>query len=403
MALRGGDTNAVRLGRRSPLRILVLGGTRFLGPVTIEAALARGHVVTTFNRGRLEKRHTTGGRPLAVMDKVERLHGNRDPEKPADDADPQSPRGLAALEGREFDAVIDTSASYPTWVRASAALLAPSCGHYVVISSIARYADTVRRGGDETSPAATMANPRTEDMGEQFENYGPLKALCEDAAERTFPGRVTIVRPTYIVGPGDPMRLFTYWPVRIARAVGERREVLVPGTPDDAVQVIDVRDLAEWLIRIVESRTFGIFNACGPADRLSAGALLSACRTAAGTDPVFTYVPESFLERHDITLPILSARLGVSRIFHHWSNARAVAAGLTFRPIVQTCQDTLVWFNGLPEDRRHTLARGIPSPAREAKALEAWHEAEAGAVGARGRSRERIHREYTRGETHADH
>ena len=124
---------------------------------------------------------------------------------------------------------------------ASAELLAPTCGQYVLISSIGRYADTATQGGDESHPAATMPNPRAEEMGEQFENYGPLKALCEEAAERAFPGRVTIVRPTYIVGPGDPLLLFTYWLVRVARAIGERREVLVPGTPDDPVQVIDVR------------------------------------------------------------------------------------------------------------------------------------------------------------------
>jgi len=388
------------------LRILILGGTSFLGPVTIETARARGHTVTMFNRGRTQRRRQKLGRELALVDEVETLHGNRDPEKRADAADPRSPRGLAALEGREFDAVIDTSAYYPRLVKASAELLASSCGQYVLISSIARYADTATGGGDETAAAATMPDPRAEEMGEQDENYGPLKALCEEAAERAFSGRVTTVRPGYIVGPGHPMLLFTYWPVRVARAVGARREVLVPGTPDDAVQVIDVRDLAEWLITLVENRTFGTFNACGPAERLSAGTLMSMCRKAAGSDPVFTYVPETFVERHDLLLPILSTRRGVHRILHHWSNARAVAGGLAFRPILQTCQDTLAWFNESPESRRG-LAEYFPSPAREAEALAAWHEAEAegrlGIVGRHAEPVERIHREHRKGDTHAAH
>jgi 2'-hydroxyisoflavone reductase len=388
------------------LRILILGGTSFLGPVTIAAAFARGHSVTMFNRGSTQRRREKSGRALAILDKVETLHGNRDPEKRADAADRRSPRGLTALEGREFDAVIDTSAYYPRLVKASAELLAPTCGQYVLISSIARYADTAACGGDETAPAATIPNPDAEEMGEHDVNYGPLKALCEEAAERALPGRVTTVRPGYIVGPGDAMRLFTYWPVRVAGAVGGQREVLVPGTPADAVQAIDVRDLAEWLITLVENRTFGTFNACGPAERLSAGTFMSACRKAAGTDPVFTYVPQTFVERHELFLPILSTRRG-HRIFHQWSNARAVAAGLKFRPIVQTCHDTLAWFNTLPESGR-SLAADIPSPAREVKALEAWHAAEASARLASVRPHaeqvsERPHPENRKGDTHAAH
>jgi 2'-hydroxyisoflavone reductase len=374
------------------LRILILGGTSFLGPAAIAAAVARGHRVTMFNRGGAERRRKKGGHALALLDTVETLHGNRDPEKRADADDPRSPKGLTALEGREFDAVVDTSAYFPRLVKASAELLAPNCGQYILISSIARYADTAGRGGDETAPAATMPNPGVEDRGADEKNYGPLKALCEDAAERAFPGRVTIVRPGYIVGPGDVLRLFTYWPTRIAGAVGERREVLVPGTPADAVQVIDVRDLAAWLITLAEQRTFGTFNACGPAERMSAGTFMSACRTAAGTDPVFTYVPETLVEQHDLSMPILSTRWGVHRILHRWSNARAVAAGLEFRPIVQTCQDTLAWFNALPEN-----GRGLwhsPSPARESAALDAWRAA---------RAVERLHREHKEGDTHAAH
>ncbi|HWP37019.1 MAG TPA: NAD-dependent epimerase/dehydratase family protein, partial [Gemmatimonadales bacterium] len=265
-----------------PMHILILGGTGFLGPATIEAALARGHTVTIFNRGRTEKRRKEIGRELPFMDKVETLYGNRDPEKHADDADPESPKGLSSLIGRTFDAVIDNSGYVPRIVRASAELLAPHTKQYVFISSISRYADNSRPGSDETAPAATMPDPAVEDMGAQFENYGPLKALCEDAAEQAMPGRVAVVRPGYIVGPGDPTPRFTYWPVRLGRASGERAEVAVPGAPDDPVQIIDVRDLGDWLITLVETGTTGAFNACGPEHRLTAAALMAACREAAG-------------------------------------------------------------------------------------------------------------------------
>jgi 2'-hydroxyisoflavone reductase len=359
----------------SRLHLLVLGGTGFVGQATIAAALARGHAVAMFNRGLTERRYQQLGQALPFTARVETIAGNRDPDRRAIDGDPESPRGLARLEGREFDAVIDTSGYFPRMVRASAELLASRCAQYVFVSSISRYVATSTPGADEATAAAPIADPANETLGEHGEQYGPLKALCEATVAAAFPGRATIVRPGYIVGPGDAMPFFTYWPVRLARACGDSREVLVPGRPDDPVQFIDVRDLAEWLVTVVETRTVGAFNVCGPEERLSAGALLSACRTAAGTDPLLTYVPAQRVGPDELALRLLSAREGERGVYHEWSNARAVTAGLTFRPVVQTCADTLAWFNDSPEYRRRSLSKRFLSPSREADMLKAWQAA----------------------------
>jgi 2'-hydroxyisoflavone reductase len=358
------------------LDVLILGGTGFLGPATIDAALARGHRVTIFNRGRRERRRQKLAGEIAFRGNVETLHGNRDPDKRADDADPASPKGLTSLEGRAFDAVIDISGYYPRHVKASADLLARNCGQYIFVSSVSRYAKTSGGSNDETAPAATITDPSNEEMGSQFQNYGPLKALCEEAVERAFPRHATTVRPGYIVGPGDLSPQFTYWVVRTACAVGHRREVLVTGTPDDPVQIIDVRDLGAWLITVVENKTVGAFNACGPAEKLTVGALMRTCANAAGTDPVFTNVPAAFCEQRQFLLPMLPARHGEGPVFHEWCNTRARAAGLTFRSVAQTCTDTLTWFNHSPEDRRRSLGKRFPSLEREAEVLRTWHAAE---------------------------
>ena len=212
------------------LKILILGGTGFIGPWEVEAAKARGHEVTLFNRGK--------SRP-DMFTELEKLKGDRDPDK--DD-------GLSALVGRTFDVVIDNSGYYPRHVKASAELLGPNVKQYIYVSSISAYGQTDVEGQDETAPLATMDDPTVEEMGEGWVNYGPLKALCEGAAEAAMPGRVTVVRPGYIVGPGDHTHRFTYWPLRIR----EGGEVAVPGGPDDPIQVIDVRDLTEWIIHMAE-------------------------------------------------------------------------------------------------------------------------------------------------------
>jgi 2'-hydroxyisoflavone reductase len=245
-------------------RILILGGTGFLGPATVQAALARGHDLTLFNRGRT--------RP-GLFPKVEALLGDRDPKKG---------EGLNALRNRKWDAVIDNSGYFPRHVAASAQLLAPNAGQYIFISSISAYADNSLEDQDEEAKLATIPDPTVETITEQ--TYGALKVLCEKAAAAAFPGRAAIVRPGYIVGPDDPSGRFTYWPVRIDRG----GEVLAPGAPSDPVQFIDVRDLGAWLITLVERGTTGTFNAAGPRNRLAWGDQFQACRKASNSTHTLT-------------------------------------------------------------------------------------------------------------------
>ncbi|MBA3500359.1 MAG: NAD-dependent epimerase/dehydratase family protein, partial [Deltaproteobacteria bacterium] len=261
-------------------RILILGGTGFLGPKTIDAAIARGHTVTIFNRGKREKF-------LPLTQKVEHLYGNRDPELPADDEKGPdgkllhptgTPKGLEQLAGKQWDVVIDNSGYFPRMVKASAELLSKNASRYIFISSISAYDEksTPATGGDETVKLATMADPTVETMGDQFQNYGPLKVLCEQAAEAAFPKKCTIVRPGYIVGPGDNTDRFTYWPVRFQRG----GKVLVPGEPTDPIQVIDVRDLTDFMIKVGEAKSTDTFNACGPREKLAWGTVIEECKKA---------------------------------------------------------------------------------------------------------------------------
>jgi 2'-hydroxyisoflavone reductase len=331
-------------------KILILGGTGFLGPKTIASALARGHEVTIFNRGRREKIQ-----PLEL--KVEHLYGNRDPDLPAeDDRGPDGklvtpdagPRGLEQLVGRRWDVVIDNSGYYPRMVSASARLLASQgAERYIYISSISAYDVNPPKGGDETTPLATLKDPSVESMGDNSENYGGLKAACERAAEAAFPGRTAIVRPGYIIGPGDPTDRFTYWPARVARG----GEVLAPGAPTDPLQWIDVRDLADWLVKLVEHGTVGSFNALGPSNPGRWGDVLQACVVAAGPSAgTLTWVPATWLEENGMggedSFPIWVAPTGKFEGFHRFRNDRAEAAGLTFRPIGDTVKALLDWFPG---------------------------------------------------------
>ncbi|WNG25297.1 SDR family oxidoreductase [Cystobacter fuscus] len=339
-------------------RILILGGTAFLGPQLVEAARARGHTVTLFNRGKT--------RPQLFPD-VEKLQGDRDPNKG---------EGLKALEGRTWDAVIDTSGYVPRLVRASAQLLAPHVGQYVFISSISVYKDMSRPGLDETAPVATTSDLANETIGE--ENYGALKALCEQEAEAAFPGRTTNIRPGLIVGPEDPTQRFTYWPERVARG----GEVLAPGDGSDPVQFIDVRDLAEWTLHALDNRDFGVFNAAGPTRPLTVREMLEACKQASQSDATFTWANAAFLEQQKVSgwsdLPVWVPSTGDSAGVGQVSNTRAVARGLKFRPVVDTARDTLTWFRGLTPDQQEKLRkRGGLSPEREREVLAAWHERQA--------------------------
>ena len=373
-----------------PKRILILGGTGFLGPKTIDVALARGHSITIFNRGKREK-----VQPLEQT--VEHLYGNRDPKLPADEAHPEgSPIGLAQLEGKKWDVVIDNSGYFPRHVEASAKLLAANADRYIYISSISAYGDYPATGGDETTPLAELADPTVETMGDQFENYGGLKVLCERAATAAFGAdRTTIVRPGYIVGPGDPTDRFTYWPARIAAG----GEVLAPGAPDDPLQWIDVRDLAEWLVHLAEQGTSGAFNAVGPETPARWGSVLDTCVAASKSTAKLTWVPVDWLDKHGMggedSFPIWSPAVGKTAGFHRWKTTRARAAGLTYRTIDDTVKALLVWFPKELERRARVTrelaeaakAKGDPAPKladptvwragptreREAELLAAFH------------------------------
>ena len=352
-------------------RILILGGTGFLGPKTVGAAIARGHTVTIFNRGKREKL-------LPLEFEVEHLYGNRDPELPADDEKGPdgkllrpdgTPKGLEQLVGRKWDVVIDNSGYYPRMVKASAQLLAKNASQYVYISSISAYDENPAGGGDENTRLATLADPTVEEMGDEFQNYGGLKVLCERAAEEAFPGRATIVRPGYIVGPGDPTDRFTYWPVRVSRG----GDVLAPGSADDPLQWIDVRDLAEWLVTLVERGTTGPFNAIGPVNPARWGDVLQTCVDAA-PGAKLVWVPATWLEKNGMggedAFPIWVAPTGKFAGFHRWSNERAEKAGLTFRPIDDTVKALLAWYPGEVERRVRVTrelvdaakAKGTPPP-----------------------------------------
>lgn len=343
-----------------PLRILILGGTGFTGPHQVRYALARGHSLTLFNRGR---------RPKEWPGEVVELTGDRET------AD------LASLATGEWDVCIDNPTSVPHWVRDVGQVLRGRVAHYVFISTLSVYARTDQPGMTEDAPLAryTGADAMKETRASLLANmalFGPLKAACEAEAEKWFPGITTIVRPTLIVGPGDDTDRFTYWPVRVARG----GEVLAPPAADP-VQVIDARDLAEWTIRLVEQRALGAFNAVGPGHELGVDAMLHGIRAAVGGDARFTFAPADFLAAQGVRawadLPAWVPGTGETAGFSRVSNARAVAAGLTFRPFATTAADTLAWWRSLPAERQAKPRAGL-SPEREAAALKAWHAKTAG-------------------------
>lgn len=344
-------------------RLLILGGTGFIGPHMVEYALSRGHEVTLFNRGRTNTHLFPG---------VEKLVGDR-----SDD--------LSALEGRRWDVVIDNNATLPRWVRQSAQLLKEAADQYIHVSTISVYesADYTLADGSiaapgsadeeahrihEDSPLAQL--PADHDGSEAVtgQTYGPFKWMAEAEAREAFGERATIVRPGLIVGPLDPTDRFTYWPVRIDRG----GEVLAPGDGQDAVQVIDARDLSAWIVRLAESGTGGTFNGCGPGTRLSMSEMLSGIRAATSAPVSLTWVPAEFLTDHDVNgwshMPAWISRnpLTFAR------NERAVAAGLAFRPLAETARDTIAWNAQRPSEALAAPRAGLDAD-REAEVLAAWH------------------------------
>ena len=338
-----------------PLHILILGGTGFTGPYQVRYALSRGHKVTTFNRGKT--------RPDELPPEVEQLVGDRNGK-------------LDALKNREWDVVIDNPTTLPVWVRDAAQILKGNVERYVFISTISVYTES-SNGPDENSTLEKYDGPdpyreTLEAMkASGYKTYGPLKALSEQEAEKWFPGKTLIIRPGLIVGPRDETDRFTYWPVRIDRG----GEVLAPGSPNDPVQFIDARDLAEWTIRMVENRETGIYNATGPAMPLTIGGMLEQMKGALTANAKWTWLSEDFLKQQKVEpwsdMPVWTgAGSGLARA----KIDRALAKGLTFRSLGETARQTLAWFKSLPQNRQSKLRAGLTSE-REAEVLAAWHKA----------------------------
>jgi 2'-hydroxyisoflavone reductase len=338
------------------MKILIIGGTVFLGRYLVEAAQARGHEVTLFNRGL----HN----PELFPD-VERLRGNRH-------------SNLDALRNRRWDAAIDTCGYTPGTVRASAELLADAVEHYTFISTISVCARFPLSGHDESEPVGTITDEQALEA-ESFDTggrptavsygeiYGPLKARCEQAVKETLPGHFLIIRPGLIVGPHDYSDRFTYWPYRVAQG----GETLAPGRPERRVRVIDVRDLAEWNIRMAEERQIGTFNASG-ADGVTMGQLLDECKTTSSSDARFVWAGEEFLLEQgvgtwgEMPLWVTEARNGIFEAH----NDKAIAAGLTFRPLTETIRATLEWVKTRPDN---DVWRAGLKPEREREVLREWH------------------------------
>lgn len=336
---------------KRPLKLLILGGTGFLGPCVVRSAVARGHAMTLFNRGKTD--------PTAFPE-LEKLRGDR------------TTGDLKSLEGREWDAVVDTSGYVPTVVRESAALLADHVNQYLFVSTISVYAPLDQPGQDEGAPLEKLpANVDPEPMRSlaNVAHYGAMKALCEQAVEKEMPGRVANVRPGLIVGPDDESDRFTYWPVRVA----DGGEVLAPGTPDDPVQFIDVRDLGDFIVRCLEDATVGAMNATGPKGGLPVGRLLEACKEAAKSDATFTWAPDEFLDANRISgwsdLPVWISPRQPGGGLTNLDVSRAVKAGLVFRSPVETARDTLAWFRSTKRKGKFPFTR-----ERETQALAALHE-----------------------------
>ena len=331
------------------MNILILGGTKFLGRHLVDSALARGHNVTLFNRGK-----TNPG----LFPNVETILGDREHD-------------IEKLNGRAWDAVIDVAGYYPRIVRLSATGLERSVGRYVFISSISVYPDSIlnKIGIDENDPVGKIEDETIEEI--TGESYGPLKALCEKTARDIFGDeRALIIRPGLIVGPNDPTDRFTYWPVRVARG----GEVLAPEKPNVPVQVVDVRDLSEFIIKMIEEKASGIYNATGPDYELSLGAMLEACKEVSGSDATFTWAAVDFLKQNNVAewsdMPVWIPDNAESAGFSRVDVSKAIKAGLKFRALNDTICDTIDWANTRPAD--HEWRAGL-KPEREQELLKLLH------------------------------
>jgi 2'-hydroxyisoflavone reductase len=338
----------------APRKILILGGTGFVGPHQVRYALQQGHQITIFNRGR--------SAPGMFGKDVEELAGDR-------------ATNLDALKGRKWDAVIDESASLssaPEWVKLSATLLRDATEQYLFISTRSVYYDLSSVPMNSNAPVLTLENSPIE-AGKPLP-YGHAKAYAEKEAHKAMPGRVTVVRPGLIVGPEDDTDRFTYWPVRIARG----GEVLVPGDGSDHVQIIDVRDLVQFCVTLVENRTYGVFNGVGPQGGLPFREFVSRIQKGVGSNPTYTWVDADFLRANGANpygreLPVYQVMKGRTAGFARFDLTPELKAGLKVRPMEDTARDTLAWWKTLPAERQAAIKTGF-TPEREAALLKAWKE-----------------------------
>jgi len=338
--------------KAKPKKVLILGGTGFIGPHFVKALMDGGHTVTLFNRGKRD--------PEAHPD-VEQLLGDRDGK-------------LEALAGRSWDAVVDNSAYFPRIARLSAELLRPRVKQYIFISSVAAYADLSAPGIDENSRRAKLDGPPVEERGGK--NYGPLKALCEDAVNEVYGRNATIIRPTYIAGPGDYTDRFTYWPFRVAQG----GEMLAPGSPGDLIAYIDARDIADFIRVCVEKHVTGAYNMVNPPGHATMGGLLDASKRVTGVNPKITWAPVDFLRAQGLLatelvptpqLPIWDPPDGKMAGMGLVKCDRAIAKGMKFRSMEQTIRDTLAWQQTRPAENQ-VLKSGL-KPEREAELLKLLH------------------------------
>ncbi|MEN8006322.1 MAG: twin-arginine translocation signal domain-containing protein [Candidatus Krumholzibacteriota bacterium] len=346
------------LKSKKKLKILVLGGTRFLGPAFVNEARSRGHEVTLFNRGKSNTH---------LYPDLVKLKGDRDGD-------------LTALETGTWDICMDTSGYIPHMVKASAELLKGRVDQYIFISSISVYADFKERGLNEKSPVGVITDEEIATALTMKDitglNYGPLKALCEQAVSEVFGRKACNIRPGLIVGPRDRSDRFTYWPVRIAKG----GEVMVPDKPEIPTQVIDVRDLAEFIVRCCEKDINGLFNATSPPEELTMGELFDTCKSVSGSDATFTWVDTEFLEENEVAawsdMPVWVPLKG-DDAGHPFVNVdRALKAGLTFRPISETVRGTLDWWATVSQERKDKPMISGVTAEREAELLAKWHAAQ---------------------------
>ena len=354
--LRAGRRNVGKA--RVPLNILILGGTGFTGPEQVEYAIARGHRVTLFNRNKT--------RPDFFKGKVaEELVGDLNDD-------------TSALKGRKFDVVLDNPTTFPAWVRNAAKQLAGNVKHYIFVSTTSTYSDQGIIGLNEGSPVHQMPpdlDPYTIDPANSGRYYGPLKVRAEQEVAKQYPGIWTVIRPCLIVGPLDRTDRFTYWPARIDKG----GEVLAPDKPDDPCQFIDSRDLAEWTVRMAEAKEFGLYNAIGPAHPMTIAEMLYGVKAVTTAGAHFTWVPWEFLQKQNVRpwrhMTVWQPPYGATAGYQRRDASKAIAKGLTFRPLAVTAKDTLDWHKTRPQAEQDATLKGAINGldmAREAEVLAAW-------------------------------